>query len=265
MQMNRLGRVQYIDPGFDDKSIVQGFTTRHEGISRPPYNSLNLGMNTDDSPHNVEGNRSILARAFGIPHERLVTVRQTHSCDILAIDEANEDYSHFLEIEADAIITNQPGVMIGVTTADCVPLLLLDPVNRVIAAVHAGWQGTASRITEAAVQAMQSIFKSRPRDIRASIGPCISPCCYEVDITVKEGFDNHNTPWEPVAEASGQGKWRLDMALANRIQLEEAGVPCASIQTSGLCVCCHRELFFSYRRDAGDTGRQIGFTMLKEN
>ena len=263
MEMNRTGRVQYLAPDFSGSETVQGFTTRHEGISRPPYNSLNLGMNTDDSPHNVEGNRSILARAFGITMESLVTVKQTHSCDILAIDEPNDDFSHFLGIEADAIITNQPGVMIGVTIADCVPLLLHDAVKGVIAVVHAGWQGTASRITAATVAGMKEQFGCRPSDIRAAIGPCIAKCCYEVDQAVKDGFSNHNTPWDPVAEPAAPGKWRLDMVLANRIQLEEAGVPSVSIQDSGHCVCCHRELFFSYRRDNGDTGRQIGFIMLK--
>ncbi len=264
MEMKRTGRVQYLAPDSCGYGIVQGFTTRHEGVSRPPYNSLNLGFNTEDSPHNIEGNRSIVARAFGITLEKLVTVRQTHSCDILAIDEQNDDYSHFLGIEADAIITSQPGVMIGVTIADCVPLLLHDKKNGVIAAVHAGWQGTASAITAAAVAGMKSHFSCKPSDIHAAIGPCIGPCCYEVDAPVKEGFAKYNTPWEPVTEPSGQDRWRLDMVLANRNQLVESGVPETSIQESGLCVCCHRELFFSYRRDNGDTGRQMGFIMLKE-
>lgn len=263
MEMSRTGRVQYLAVEFEGTSTVQGFTTRHEGVSRPPYNSLNLGMNTEDSPHNIEGNRSLLARAFGITLERLVTVKQTHSCDILAIDEPNEDFSHFLGIEADAIITNQPNVMIGVTIADCVPILLHDRAKGVIAAIHAGWMGTASRIVSAAVAGMKSQFGTSPKDIKAAIGPCILPCCYEVDAVVKEAFDRHETPWEQVAQPAGPDRWRLDMVMANRIQLEESGVPELSIQDSGYCVCCHRELFFSYRRDNGDTGRQMGFIMLK--
>lgn len=266
METIRAGRIHYLAPSFEPKSpcTIQGFTTRHEGISRPPYHSLNLGTNTEDSPHNVEGNRSLLARTFGITQERLVTVRQSHGSDILVIDAPNDDFSHFAGLEADAIITNQAGIMIGVTVADCVPILLLDPVKKVIAAVHAGWQGTAARITEKAVQGMCTVFGSRSADIKAAIGPCIGPCCYEVDKPVKDGFKNHETPWDAVAQASGTGKWRLDLALANRIQLEEAGLMIGSIQTDGQCVCCHKEFFFSYRRDAGETGRQIGFIMLKE-
>lgn len=264
MEMTRTGRIHYLNPAFTTASpgTVQGFTTRHEGVSRPPYNSLNLGTNTEDAPHNVEGNRNILARTFGIQHDKLVTVRQNHGSDVLVIDEPNDDFSHYLSLECDAIVTNQPGVMIGVTVADCVPILLSDPVKRVVAAVHAGWQGTAAQITAQTVAGMQRLFGTKPQDLQAAIGPCIGPCCYEVDQPVKDSFGKHNTPWEPVAEASTPGHWRLDMALANRLQLEEAGVPVAAIQTAGICVCCHKESFFSYRRDGGETGRQMGFIML---
>ncbi len=266
METIRTGRIHHLAPSFEGMSpcTLQGFTTRHEGVSRPPYHSLNLGVNTEDSPHNVEGNRSLLARTFGITQERLVTVRQNHGSDILVIDAPNDDFSHFWGIEADAIITNQPGIMIGVTVADCVPILLLDPVKKVIAAVHAGWQGTAARITGKAVQGMVDVFGSRSANILAAIGPCIGPCCYEVDQPVKECFKNYGETWKTVAEPAGAGKWSLDLALANRMQLVDAGVAISSIQTAGQCVCCHKELYFSYRRDAGETGRQIGFIMLKE-
>jgi polyphenol oxidase len=266
METTRTGRIHYLAPCFEaaDPATIQGFTTRHEGISRPPYNSLNLGTNTDDSPHNIEGNRSVLARTFGIIQEQLVTVRQNHGSDILVIDEPNDDFSHFLGIEADAIITNQPGVMIGVTVADCVPILLFDPAKKVIAVIHAGWQGTAARITTQAVQGICKVFGSHAHNIKAAIGPCINPCCYEVDQPVKDAFKvQGDDVWSAITEPTGTGKWRLDMALANRMQLEDAGLSTASIQTSGNCVCCQKELFFSYRRDAGETGRQMGFIMLK--
>jgi YfiH family protein len=265
METTRTGRIHYIAPCFESStpSTIQGFTTRHEGISRPPYNSLNLGANTDDSPHNVEGNRSLLARTFGITQEQLVTVRQNHGSDILAINEPNDDLSHFQGIEADAIMTNQPGVMIGVTVADCVPILLFDPVKKVIAVVHAGWQGTAARISALAIQGMVKIFDCHAKNIKAAIGPCINPCCYEVDQPVKDAFKSQSDIWNAITVPVGTGKWRLDLALANRMQLEDAGLLTGSIQTSGNCVSCQKELFFSHRRDAGETGRQMGFIMLK--
>jgi len=263
MQMKRTGRIHYIAAEFMDSSCsVQGFTTRHEGVSRPPYNSLNLGTTTQDQLHNVEGNRSLLTRAFGISQDALVTVRQVHGSDILVIDEPNEDYSHFLGLESDAIITNQTGVMIGVCVADCAPILLIDPQKRVIAAVHAGWQGTAAGLVSKTVAGMKSLFDCNPKSLQAAIGPCIAKCCYEVDAPVRQAFAQSPVSWETCAEPNGEGKWQLDLAAANRELLLGAGVPASAIQVSDMCVSCHRERFFSYRRDAGETGRQMGFIML---
>jgi len=264
MQMKRAGRIHYIEAGFSGPACsVQGFTTRHEGVSRPPYNSLNLGSNTLDQLPNVEGNRSLLARAFGITQDALVTVKQVHGNDILVINEPNDDYSHFLGLEGDAIITNQPGVMIGVCVADCAPILLLDPEKQVIAAVHAGWQGTAAKLAAKAVAGMQSLFECNPAQLQAFIGPSIGKCCYEVDEPVRQAFKQGGISWDSCTEQSGAGTWRLDLAAANRDLLINAGIPADRIQVSEMCVSCLRELFFSYRRDDGETGRQMGFIMLK--
>ncbi len=264
MQIKRADRVHYLAAQFDGPPCsIQGFTTRHEGVSRPPYNSLNLGTTTLDQQHNVEGNRSLLMRAFGVAQDALVTVRQVHGTAILLIDAPNEDATHFQSVESDAIITNQPGLMIGVCVADCVPILLLDARKQVVAAVHAGWQGTASQLASKTVAAMKSQFDCDPADLQAAIGPCISPCCYEVDEPVRQAFAASRLPWNAIAEDSGSGKWRLDLAAANRELLVAAGIPSAAIQTADMCVCCQRELFFSYRRDKGETGRQMGFIMLK--
>ncbi len=264
MQMKRIDRVQYIAVEFPGSSYsVQGFTTRHEGVSRPPYNSLNLGMNTQDQQAAVEGNRSLLARAFGLNQEALVTPRQVHGSDILVINEANEDFSHFLSVEGDAVITNQPDVMIGVCVADCVPLLLCDSEHRVIAVVHAGWKGTADKLVAKAVAGMQAEFGSNPSRIHAAIGPCIQKCCYEVDEPVKKAFLHNGIDWDSCAEAKSPGKWHLDLTVANRELLLLAGLPADAIQASDQCVCCHSEQFFSYRRDKEESGRQMGFIMLK--
>jgi YfiH family protein len=265
MQMKRSGRIHYIEAGFDGPDCsVQGFTTRHEGVSRTPYNSLNLGTNTLDQSSSVEGNRSLLARAFGITQEKLVTVKQVHGTDILVIDEPNEDVSHFLGIEGDAIITNQPNIMIGVCVADCAPILLFDQEKQIIAAVHAGWQGTASKLVTKTVAGMKTLFECSPRKLQAVIGPCIGKCCYEVDTPVRQAFLQNGLIWETCSEKNGEDTWHLDIAAANRELLLAAGVPASQIQMSDMCVCCHRELFFSYRRDGAETGRQMGFIMLKE-
>jgi len=265
MQMKRSGRIQYIAADFDASGCsVQGFTTRHEGVSRTPYNSLNLGVNTLDQPHNIEGNRSLLTSAFGTSNESLVTMRQVHGNDILVIDEPNENYSHFFDVESDAVITNQPGVMIGVCVADCVPILLFDPENRVVAAVHAGWKGTLQKLAHKTVAGMKALFGSNPKKIHAAIGPSIGKCCYEVDTPVRDAFSQSDLAWDLFSEQSGEGKWRISLSKANQDMLVSAGLHTKSLQISDLCVCCHRELFFSYRRDKEETGRQMGFIMLNQ-
>ena len=265
MESRKAGKIQYLEPKiFAGAGVsVQGFTTRHEGVSRPPYNSLNLGLGTLDSPHNVEGNRSILVRNFGIGIDKLVTVNQVHGDDILVIDEANPDFSHFLKVDCDGIITNQPGVMIGVCVADCYPVLLLDPVRRVTAALHAGWKGTAAGIAKKGVEALVKLFGTDPRDLLAAVGPGIGSCCYEVDSRVMENFRKSGQDFASFSADKGEGKFLLDLSEANYQQLLRTGIPAGNIEVEKLCVSCNRELFFSYRRDAGETGRQMGFIMLK--
>jgi hypothetical protein len=265
MEMHKTGKIQYLKPRLDGETVVAGFTTRHEGVSRHPYNSLNLGSNTLDSPHNVEGNRSLLARGFGATLDRFLTVTQVHGTDLLVIDSPNPEFSHFLKLECDGIITNQPGLMIAVCVADCVPILLHDPVHRVVAALHAGWQGTVGNIAGKGVEAMASLFGSSPKEIHAAIGPSISGCCYEVDAPVRDAFRKQGLPWELHAREKGEGKWLLDLARANRQQLIDAGLASGEIESAELCVSCNQELFFSYRRDGGDTGRQAGFIMLGDH
>lgn len=264
MEMQKAGKIQYLKPKLGGKTAVAGFTTRHEGVSRPPYNSLNLGSNTLDSPHSVEGNRSLLARSFGATLDRFLTVTQVHGTDLLVIDTPNDEFGHFLKLECDGIVTNQPGLMIAVSVADCVPILLHDPVKGVIAALHAGWQGTAGNIAGKGVEAMVTLFGSNRTDIAAAIGPCISACCYEVDAPVRDAFKKAGAPWDLYTREHGEGKWMLDLARANRQLLLDAGVAQEQVQTSDLCVSCNQEIFFSYRRDGGDTGRQAGFIMLGE-
>jgi polyphenol oxidase len=264
MEITKIGKIQYVKPTLG-KGVVAGFTTRHEGVSRPPYNSLNLGSNTLDSPHNVEGNRSLVARSFGSTLDRFVTVTQVHGTDLLVIDAPNPEFSHFLKIECDGIVTNQEGIMIAVCVADCVPILLHDPVKGVIAALHAGWQGTVGNIAAKGIEAMANLFESNRKDIRAAIGPAIGGCCYEVDAPVRDAFLKAGLPWDLFAKEQGEGKWLLDLPGANRKFLADAGLGAGQIQTSDFCVSCTQELFFSYRRDGGDTGRQVGFIMLGES
>lgn len=263
MKLARQGKISYLQPAWAQEGTVQaGFTTRNGGVSRPPYNSLNLGYNTDDPRHNVEANRSTLARAFDIDPHLLLTVQQVHGSDILLIDEPNPDLSHFLGVECDAVITDRPGIMIGILVADCFPVLLFDPARRVAATVHVGWRGAAAGLLGKAVKAMQNSFGCRPEQIAAAIGPGIGAHRYEVDRPVRDAFRLGAGDWEKIAEEVALGKWHLDLKLSCQLQLEAAGLDPAHLEVAAECTCCHKELFFSYRRDSGKTGRQIGFIKM---
>jgi polyphenol oxidase len=210
MDISKRGTVQFLAPPMPggDQLSVQGFTTRHGGLSRAPYNSFNLGFNTQDQHCNVEGNRSLLARAAGSRLGRLLTVTQVHGSDLLVLDTPNPDFSHFQRLECDGIVTNQPQVLIGVCVADCYPILLLDPEKRAVAALHAGWKGTAAGICRKGVSAMVEFFGSRPSALHAAIGPGIGPCCYEVDEPVRGAFMAQGNGWEPFAQPGADtGRW----------------------------------------------------------
>jgi YfiH family protein len=264
MEQKNNGKIYYFEPAaLAATGVAGGFTTRHEGVSRPPYNSLNLGSGTQDLSQYVQGNRSMLARAFGTTLERMVTVTQVHGADLLVIDQPNDDFGHFTRLECDGIVTNQPNVMIGVCVADCVPVLLYDPRQQVVAALHAGWKGTAANIVAKGVAAMAEVFDSRPADIHAAIGPAIGPCCYEVDTPVKNGFATQQAAWDLFAQPKENGKWQLDLTAINRHQLLAAGLADKRIDVSNTCVCCTPDSFFSFRREKGETGRQMGFIMLR--
>jgi YfiH family protein len=264
MKLARQGKISYLQPDWAQEGTVNaGFTTRNGGVSRPPYNSLNLGFNTEDLRPNVEGNRSTLARAFGLPPHLLLTVQQVHGTDILVIDEPNPDLSHFLTVECDAIITGQPGLMVGILVADCYPVLLFDPGKKVAAAVHVGWRGAAAGILGRTIQAFQASFESLPRDLLAAVGPGIGAHRYEVDRPVRDAFRQGTGHWEEIAAEVALGKWRLDLRHSCLLQLADAGLDPARVTAAEEDTCCHRELFFSHRRDHGQTGRQMGFIMME--
>lgn len=176
-----------------------------------------------------------------------VMLRQVHSAVV-----ANARNLEDREREGDALVTNEVNRSIGVRTADCVPILLLDPNRRALAAVHAGWRGSTAEIVLHAVQALGENFGSHASDIHAAIGPCIRSCCYEVGNDVAEQFHAFFPEWTP-----GDGKRRLDLPEANRRQLIGAGVAANHIYDCGRCTACEPEVFFSYRREPGISDRMI--------
>lgn len=224
-----------------------GFTTRDGGVSEPPFDRLNLGGAVGDDPARVSENWRRLERATGL---RFARVRQVHGARVVRLAVPCEPAE-----EADAVLSTTEGVAACVSVADCVPILLADPETGAVAAVHAGWRGTLARAAEEGVRALAREVGAPAARLLAAIGPSIGRCCYEVSPDLAARF----------REAFGDAIVRpgprltLDLWGANAAVLAAAGVPAARVEVLGRCTSCEPETFFSHRRDAGRTGRQMAF------
>jgi len=255
--------------------ISHGFLSRIGGVSKPPFSSLNFDMRDGDDIANVEHNKAQVGRLFGFGANRLLTINQVHGSDVLVIDKAVKNISGISKISADAIITNQCGIAIGILTADCVPILLLEPVKKVIGVVHAGWRGTVKAIVQKTIDTMVKQFGSDKKTILAAIGPSIGQCCYKVDEVVAKKFGGNefiiplypplkkgDTKGDLSKGSRGDSCWRLDLKKANLSQMASSGILEKNISVENLCTSCRNDLFFSYRADNKKTGRQLNFIVL---
>lgn len=264
MKTVKEGKIHYLSPDWaTEESLVCGFTTRNGGSSRPPYNSLNLGLESGDLVSQVEANRAAVARAFNLEPYLLLTVRQVHGSEILVIDQPNPDVSHFQRVESDAIITNQRNILIGILVADCFPVIIYDHKKSLAGVVHLGWRGVAAGLLGQTIKAMQNVFDSSTKDIKVAIGPGIAAHSYEVDRPVRDQFRKGTDQWGRIAKEVSLGHWQLDLQQSIQLQLDEAGIDRQAVDIVKECTCCHKETFFSYRRDKGRTGRQMGFALLR--
>lgn len=243
--------------------LVHAFCTRLGGASQEEYRSLNMSFREGDEEFRVLANWSKLAQAFEIPVENFLVLNQVHGDDIFVIPPHGEYFTSRDALNYDAIVTDRTDVAICIKTADCAPVLLADPVRKVIAAVHAGWRGTALGITAKVARLMQTSYRSEPADLLAAIGPSIGGCCYEVDAATADAFNRQKNGTAILRPGKKEGKWMLDLVEANRRQLLGCGLPAANIEAAGLCTVCHPEAFFSHRGSGGVTGRQVNFLMLR--
>jgi|GEM_PF-30972 len=242
-------------------SALMAFSLRAGGVSEPPLDSLNFSVSQGDSPGNVLRNLETLGAFLDIDPSKLVTCRQVHG-DTVATLEAVP----CAPPEADAIISLKHGVFPAVKTADCLPILLLDPVTGISAAIHAGWKGTVLRITRKVLRVLEGSFDVRPQDVIAALGPAIGPCCYEVDDKVLDplakAMPGHERFVAVIRKRNGEDpapvqSRRLNLAEANRFELVEGGVLTSNIFSFGLCTACRPDLLFSHRRDGALSGRHI--------
>jgi YfiH family protein len=282
--------------------LVHGFSTRAGGSSRSyGKGDLNLGFTPHDAKATVERNRAAFLHEVGaLTRKRrsvsgragssvwpLITLHQIHSDIIHAVDSIS-DLTGKGPITGDGLITATPGLLLAIQTADCLPVIVVDAKRHVVGIFHAGWRGTVQRIVEKGIGEMHRRFGSRPRDLKAAIGPGIQGCCYEVGEEVRINFESQFEygaslfrevkESDPVrdkypllfltARAPGHSdlpkKIFLDLVEANRQQLLAAGLLKKNIEVSPLCTNCHPELLFSYRAEKGKTGRMMSVVGVRE-
>lgn len=233
--------------------LVHGFSTRKGGVSRGRFASMNLGGRWGDDPEAVAENLRRLAAAGGYRPEALRRVRQVHGAEVIAARDLGPDS------QADAIWHHREhggDPVIGVMTADCVPLLLVDRERRVAAAVHSGWRSTVADIAGRTVEILVERGGVDAGDLHAAIGPCIELPAFEVGEEVAEQFD------PAFVERAGYAKPHVDLVACVRSQLERAGVPAQQIERVGACTHANPDLYFSYRRDGAGIGQQLSFIGL---
>lgn len=240
-------------------------TTRHSGASKGNYGEFNINAYCGDDKEAIAMNRKALGEELNIADDRMLMPHQVHGTTNLAITEellamTSERRKQLLE-GVDSLTTNVKDICIGVSTADCIPILLYDKRHHATAAIHAGWRGTVQRIAVATIKKMEKAYGTHPADVSAVIGPGISLKNFEVGNEVydkfeDEGFDmSHIASQYPSKSEPGKKKWHIDLPLCNQLQLMEAGVPQANIFQSGICTYDQVDDYFSARRLGQASGR----------
>jgi hypothetical protein len=229
--------------------VCHAFLTRKGGTSLPPYDSLNMSEDNGDEMKEVARNRRQVASAFDFDENNLVLLDQVHKDQILLI---KEDGPPSPPRYYDAAITARSRTFLGILTADCIPIFVVDQTKRAIAAIHAGRQGTALHITRKVLKKMEEVFGCARKDLLVSLGPSIGSCCYEIDGNV------FLPEWKPYSIPSANGGRMLDLARINIDLLKGEGIEEDRIFWIDLCTGCHPDLFYSYRKE-GRTGRQLSF------
>ncbi|MCI8566290.1 MAG: peptidoglycan editing factor PgeF [Lachnospiraceae bacterium] len=258
-------------PAFEESGLVRhGFSTRLGGVSRGDCATMNFALNRGDDPANVRENYRRMAAAIGFRAEQMVLAKQTHTIHIRRVtkDDAGKGYCRERDYkDIDGLMTDVPGLTLVTSYADCVPLLFLDPVRRVIAASHSGWRGTAAGMGRHTVEALRETYGCRAQDLLVGIGPSICQSCYEVGEEVAEAFAGLCGPdtelVRPIEEKPG--KYLLNLQKINERILLEAGVKKEHIFVTDLCTCCNKDLLFSHRGSRGRRGNMAAFLCLRED
>lgn len=255
-----------IFPDFQETGLVShGISTRDGGVSTGDWASLNLDFRRGDNESHVMENFHRFTAALDVPFTDMVFSAQTHGVylrRVYASDKGKGIGPSDIR-RTDGLYTNEPGVALVTFYADCVPLLFLDPVKKVIAASHSGWRGTVAEIGRLTVESLIKDFGCAPDNILAGIGPSIGPCCFEVDTPVASEFLKKPSWVKYVNRLSGSDKYKVDLWRVNKQILEDAGLLPGHIDCAPVCTRCNRELFYSHRRDGDRRGSMAAIICLR--
>lgn len=264
------GGITYLQfPALEQMGMVKhAFSTRLGGVSQPPFDTLNFTTTRGDNPAHVMENFSRMAAALNVETDRMVLSWQTHTTNIRTVTEADAGKGIVRERDyqdIDGLITNVPGITLVTFYADCVPLYILDPVHKAIGLSHSGWRGTVKRMGQETLLKMAREYGTRPSDVIAAIGPSICQDCYEVGGEVADAFRRQfgQKSQEFITAAGSGDKYKLDMWMANRIILKEAGVCPEQIHVTDICTRCNPKLLFSHRKMGEKRGNLAAFLTLK--
>lgn len=257
-------------------SVTAFSTTRKGGVSEGNYGTFNINAYCGDLPEHIQKNRHILANALGISPERFVIPHQIHGVEVRQIGaefiSLPENIRQMILEGVDAVMTQEKGICIGVSTADCIPILLYDEEHHAAAAVHAGWRGTVQRIVLKTIAAMRLAYQTAPDRVKAVIGPGISLDAFEVGDEVYQSFEEAAFDMETIAERYPNNnrkepsdpplKWHINLPVCNALQLKEAGIKEENILQSGICTYTQSDTFFSARKLGVNSGRIFSGILL---
>jgi len=261
------GEIHYITvPAWAGQGVKVGFTARGGGASQPPYQSLNLGLHVGDEYDRVIANRQALAAAFSSDLGHLVCCQQVHGHEVILLDadmvgRGSSVYDTALE-GYDAMICHTPGLLLATFYADCFPVFFFDPVQRAVGLAHSGWKGVMGRIPAKTVAEMGQRFNSQPQDIQVLIGPGIQKCCFEIGPDLVDRVRQEFASLWNIIDINGKN-YRWDLAETIRQTLYQCGITPEHMISCELCTSCHTELFFSYRKEGGETGRMAAVIGLE--
>lgn len=282
--LKRKGEVAYLEfPALSEFSfLTHGFSTREGGVSEGYLGTMNLSYSRGDNPEHVDENFRRICDALGINTQDLVLTDQVHDTLVERVGKNECQGEKMREKKLtgiDGIITDEPKVVLCTSYADCVPLYLVDKEHKAIGHSHSGWRGTTGKIGAVTVGRMKEEFGTRPEELVVVIGPSICQSCYEVSQDVADAFSGFvdtevigkvqnidrekiETLISAVCVPTGEGKYHLDLWLANKLIFMEAGVPEANISISCVCTCCNSQLLYSHRASHGKRGNLAGFLAI---